>query len=74
MSVNDKLCEIEVFLFLDPNLYLTALALNLYLLAAALNFCLLVFRLTVKVCYSQPRFQCVYLSFFQNCSEHKVVL
>ena len=65
MFVNDKVCKIGVFLFPDPNLYLTDPALNLYLPAAVLNFCLLIFRFTVKVCYSQPRFQCLFCYFFR---------
>ena len=56
------------------SLYLTTPALNLYLLAAALTFCLPVLRFTVKVCYSQPRFQCVFTPSFRNCSWDKVAL
>ena len=57
-----------------PSLYLTMPALNLYLLAAALTFCLPVLLFTVKVCYSQPCFQCVFSPFFQNCSWDEVAL
>ena len=47
-----------------PNLYLMVPALNLYLPALVLNFCLPDLRFTVKVCYSQPHFQCVFSLFY----------
>ena len=46
---------------------------NFHLKAPALNFYFSVLHFAVKVCYSQPRFQCVFLQFLQNCSGDEVV-